>query len=84
MAAAPVLTADGLPWLSLSDRQSGDIVPPADFVAAYRSLAGVDPTPQAVFAYDAANRLLDAMERAGRSGPLNRDTVSVALGQSER
>ena len=83
-AAAPVLTADGLPWLSLSDQQPGDIVPPADFVAAYRSLAGVDPTTQAVLAYDAANRLLDAIERAGHSGPLTRDTVRVALGQSER
>ena len=83
-AAGPVLTADGLPWLSLSDQQPGDFVPAADFVAAYRSLAGVDPTPQAVRAYDAANRLLDAMEWAGRSGPLTRDTVHVALEQSVR
>lgn len=83
-AAGPVLTADGLPWLSLSDQHSDDFVPPAEFVAAYRSVAGVDPTPQAALAYDAAIRLLDAMERAGRSGPLTRDTVSVALGQSDR
>lgn len=83
-AAGPVLMADGVPWLSLSDQQPGDFVPPADFAAAYRSLAGADPTPQAVLAYDAANRLLDAIERAGRSDPLTRDTVRIALGQSVR
>ena len=80
-AAGLVLTSDGLAWLSLSGQQPSNFVPPADFVAAYRSLAGSDPTPQAAFAYDAANRLLDAIERAGHSGPLTRDTVRVALGQ---
>lgn len=83
-AAGPVLSADGLPWLSLAAQTPSDFAPPADFVAAYRSLAGADPTPQAVSAYDAANRLLDAMERAGRAGPLTRDTVRLALAQSVR
>ncbi len=83
-AARPILAANGLPWLSLSDQQPVGLVPPADFVSAYHSLAGVDPTPQAMYAYVAANRLLDAIEQAGRSGPLTRETVLIALTEMER
>jgi len=83
-AAGPILAADGLPWLSLSNQPPVDLVAPLDFLSAYRTLAGVDPTPQAVLAYDAANRLLDAIEQAGRSGPLTRETVRVALTEMGR
>jgi len=53
---------------------------PQDFVAAYRALAGADPGPQAVLAYDATNLLLDAMELAGSAdGKFDRVAVQRAL-----
>jgi ABC-type branched-subunit amino acid transport system substrate-binding protein len=69
--------AAGVPWLSAGP---ATVSLPAEFVAAYRSLSGVSPSPQAVLAYDAANLLLDAMERAGRQGyALTRPAVLQAL-----
>lgn len=52
---------------------------PVDFVAAYRELAGADPTPQAVLAYDATTLLLDAMAQAAADGMLDRGAVRQAL-----
>jgi ABC-type branched-subunit amino acid transport system substrate-binding protein len=53
---------------------------PEDFVAAYQSLAGALPTPQAGLVYDSANMLLDAMARAaGQDGRLDRPGVARAL-----
>lgn len=53
---------------------------PPDFVAAYRALAGADPGPQALLAYDAANLLLDALQSAGSSGAgFDRAAVQRAL-----
>lgn len=52
-------------WLSASP---GLDQMPQSFVEAYRALAGADPGPQAVLAYDAANLLLDAIELAGADG----------------
>jgi ABC-type branched-subunit amino acid transport system substrate-binding protein len=69
--------AAGVPWLSVGPDAASL---PDEFVTAYRSLAGVPPSPQAVLAYDAANLLLDAMERAGRQGhDLTRAAVLQAL-----
>lgn len=69
--------ADGVRWLSAGPDAASL---PADFVAAYRSLAGVDPSPQAALAYDAANLLLDAMALAGsQGGALTRAGVLQAL-----
>lgn len=68
--------AVGVHWLSAGPAQAAL---PADFVAAYQSLAGAPPSPQAVLAYDAANLLLDAMASAGRQGDLTRETVQTAL-----
>lgn len=53
---------------------------PEDFVAAYQSLAGALPTPQAGLAYDSANMLLDAMANAAdQGGHLDRSGVARAL-----
>lgn len=52
-------------WLSASP---GIDQMPQRFAEAYRALAGVDPGPQAVLAYDAANLLLDAIELASAGG----------------
>jgi len=41
-----------------------DLSADSEFVAGYRSLAGTDPGPWAVLAYDAAMLLLDAIERS--------------------
>ncbi len=69
--------ADGVRWFSAGPAPA-DL--PAEFVAAYQAAAGSPPTPQAALAYDAANLLLDAMERAARQGRgLTRATVSEAL-----
>lgn len=53
--------AAGVHWLS-SGAPAANL--PSSFVSAYRRLAGSDPGPQAVLAYDAANLLLDAIEQA--------------------
>lgn len=53
---------------------------PGPFVDEYRALAGGDPGPQALLAYDAANLLLDAIELAGAGGAApERATVHQAL-----
>ena len=83
-AAGPVLAADGLPWLSLVDSEPGVFDPPPDFVTAYRSLAGGDPSPQALLAFDQTNRLLDAIERAGLAGSPSREAVRSALAELGR
>lgn len=63
----------------LSPAPAADDLPPA-FVESYRALAGVDPGPQAALAYDAANLLLDAIDRAGARGSrLDRESVQKAL-----
>lgn len=65
------------PWLSSGaplDRL------PESFVTAYREMAGSDPSPQAVLAYDATNLLLDALDAAGAGdGKLSRASVRDAL-----
>ena len=68
--------ANGAQWLSAAPAQAAL---PAGFVAAYQSLAGAPPSPQAVLAYDAANLLLDAMTQAGQQSNLSRETVQTAL-----
>ncbi|HSN75530.1 MAG TPA: ABC transporter substrate-binding protein, partial [Anaerolineae bacterium] len=71
--------AEGVSWLSAGP---GAASLPDEFVAAYRSLAGVPPSPQAVLAYDAANLLMDALDRAGRqSRGLTRAAVLQALAE---
>lgn len=80
-AAGPILAADGLPWLTLVDATSRDLDPPPGFAAAYHDLTGVDPTGQAVLAFNRANLLLDAIERASRAGPPGRETVRQALAE---
>jgi ABC-type branched-subunit amino acid transport system substrate-binding protein len=77
--AGPVLEADGLAWLALVEPAPMEAQMPTGFVDAYRDLAGSDPTPQAAQAYRAANRLLDAIERASRLGPPTRTAVGQAL-----
>lgn len=67
---------NGAQWLSAGPAQAAL---PAEFVAAYQSLAGAPPSPQAVLAYDAANLLLDAMAQAGQQGALTREAVQAAL-----
>ena len=53
---------------------------PADFVAAYRTATGVDPTPQAALAYQASVLLLDALDKAGRlHQPLTRAAVAAQI-----
>ncbi len=65
-AAAPILAAEGLPWVSLA--------------AAPGASGQADDLAAA--AYDAANRLLNAMERAGQQGAaLTRPAVLQALSQ---
>jgi len=50
------------------------------FLAEYRELTGVDPGPQATLAYDAANLLLAALERAiENNGRPTREGVLAAL-----
>lgn len=78
-AAGPHLQADGLAWLDLAADAAGEAPVPAGFAESYRGLAGSDPTPQAVQAYRAARRILDAIEQASRQGPLARSTVRDAL-----
>lgn len=69
--------ASGVSWLSAGP-DVADL--PSAFVADFRALAGGDPTPQAVLAYDAANLLLDALERAGQQqAALTRPAVRQAL-----
>lgn len=53
---------------------------PADFAAAYLSLAGTAPSPQAVLVYDGTNMLLDAMALAAvEGGRLDRQAVARSL-----
>lgn len=49
------------------------------FRQRYAALAGAEPGPRAASAYDAANVLLAAMDRAARSGDLTRAGVARAL-----
>lgn len=69
--------AAGVRWLSAGPDSAAL---PEDFRAAYQALAGAEPSPAAVLAYDAANLLLDAMHLAGQQGqPLTRETVRQAV-----
>lgn len=64
-------------WLSAAP--AIDQMPPG-FLDDYRALAGADPGPQALLAYDAANLLLDAIDLAGNgSSGLERAAVQQAL-----
>jgi ABC-type branched-subunit amino acid transport system substrate-binding protein len=80
-AAGTVLAGDGPAWLALVDAPPSQLVPPPGFAAAYRDVAGSDPSPQAVLAFERTNQLLDAINRASRSGPLSRETVRSALAE---
>ncbi|GAB4400730.1 MAG: hypothetical protein Kow00123_09120 [Anaerolineales bacterium] len=53
------------------------------FRARYAALAGAEPGPLAVVAYDATNVLLAAMERAAASGDLTRAGVARALRETD-
>jgi ABC-type branched-subunit amino acid transport system substrate-binding protein len=78
LAGDAIDPADGIAvtWLSAGPDTAAL---PAEFVAAYRELAGVAPSPQAVLAYDATNLLLDAIERASRQDAvLTRESVHRA------
>lgn len=72
--------AEGVRWLSAGPELAAL---PASFVAAYQRLAGREPSPQAVLAYDAANLVLDALERATKDGSrrLSRPQVAQALAE---
>jgi ABC-type branched-subunit amino acid transport system substrate-binding protein len=80
-AASTVLAGDGPAWLVLADTPPSELVPPPGFAAAYRDVAGSGPSPQAMLAFERTNQLLDAIDRAGRSGPLSRETVRNALAE---
>jgi branched-chain amino acid transport system substrate-binding protein len=59
---------------------SAILVDDSRFTADYRELAGTDPGPQAALAYDAANLLLSALERAiEEDGRPTREGVLAAL-----
>jgi len=59
----------------------GPVTPDAAFADAYRILSGdAPPGPAAVWAYDAANRLLDALDAAAQGGNRpDRATVQTLL-----
>jgi ABC-type branched-subunit amino acid transport system substrate-binding protein len=78
-ATGPILSADGLAWISLAPAAPAAASLSPEFVASYRARTGVDPTPQAAQAYAAAVHLLDAIDRAGGAGPLSRESVRLAL-----
>ena len=53
----------------------------ADFVEAYRSLAGAAPGPATVAAYDGTRALIAAIAQAAHDGPPTRTSVAAALPQ---
>lgn len=72
--------AQGVSWLSVGPDPAAL---PASFVTAYQRLAGRPPSPQAVLAYDAANLVLDALQRAAKDGStrLSRPQIAQALAE---
>jgi branched-chain amino acid transport system substrate-binding protein len=59
---------------------SADLSPSSTFADGYRTLSGVDPGPWAALAYDAAQLLLDGIERAAvQGGHPTRTGVRAAL-----
>jgi ABC-type branched-subunit amino acid transport system substrate-binding protein len=77
-AAGPILAAEGLAWIALVDTTPVAAPVSSEFAASYRARTGAEPTAQAARAYEATVRLLDAFERAGRSGLLSRESVRQA------
>ncbi|MDP2726917.1 MAG: ABC transporter substrate-binding protein, partial [Dehalococcoidia bacterium] len=59
--------AEGAYYLSTSPNPAG-IEGARGFVEAYRASAGTDPWPQSLQVYDAVNAMLDALDRAARTG----------------
>ena len=60
-----------------------DLSPGSAFVARYRELSGTAPGPWAALAYDAAQLLLDAIERTVQAdGAPTREGVAAALAQT--
>ena len=74
------------PPVDFTDPAAAGGPPPADdaFRAAYRDLSGgAPPGPAAVWAYDAANRLLDALEAAAQAeGRPSREAVRSMLAET--
>ncbi|MDP2661982.1 MAG: branched-chain amino acid ABC transporter substrate-binding protein [Dehalococcoidia bacterium] len=63
--AGPV--ADGAYYQSTAPNPAG-IEGARGFVEAYRATAGTEPWPQSMQVYDAVNAILDALDRAARTG----------------
>ena len=55
--------------------------PSGDFEAKYRDFCGQAPTSAAIAAYDAATTALDALDRAYRSGHLDRRSVNEEISE---
>lgn len=61
----------------------GQVAPGSPFVAAYSAAAGYPPSWRAGLAYDAAELLVAAVERAARDGRPTRASVRAALAQTK-
>ncbi|MDO8689515.1 MAG: branched-chain amino acid ABC transporter substrate-binding protein, partial [Dehalococcoidia bacterium] len=59
--------AEGACYLSTAPNPAG-LEGARGFVASYRAAAGTDPWPQSLQVYDAVNAMLDALDRAARTG----------------
>jgi len=77
--------AEGLIWVSSVAEVSG-LRLPSSFVEGYRALAGKEPGPYAVLAYDATQILLDALADAIRydAGPTRRGVASALTATHRR
>lgn len=93
LPAGQILDGQHLAWIALAEAAPDELAAslgrlsmaptadamPAEFVQAYQSLAGAQPGSRSLLAYDAANLLLDAMERAAAQGDLDRPSVLQAF-----
>ena len=74
----------GTLYITSAPRVNGRAGLSADFMAGYQALAGRQPGPQAIIAYDATHVLLEALARAIESqGSPDRDAVVAELGALE-
>jgi branched-chain amino acid transport system substrate-binding protein len=52
-----------------------------DFITAYQAVYKEDPSAWAALGYDATMTLAAAVDLAGKSGPITRESINTALGQ---